>query len=150
MANPKNICWLLVLFCLGWGSSAFAQQVPAAPLAASRPALTRADTVAALHELFQTKRKSSGVALAAAPVALVVTVATVGLYAVSQIDNNPSSSPFPVVVIMAGLGGTVALLSRYVRYTKGNEAEIVNKYERTHRLAGWVTRNMAQQKLLKP
>ncbi|MBH8570113.1 hypothetical protein KB206_14580 [Microvirga sp. STS02] len=133
---------------MGWGSAAFAQQIPASPLAKSQPLPTRADTVAALHQLFQTKRKSSGVVLAAAPVTLLLTVATVGLFAVSQVDNGASESAFPVVVIAGGLGATSALLSRYIRYTKGREAAIVSKYERTHVLAGWVKRNLARQKPL--
>ncbi|MBH8558576.1 hypothetical protein [Hymenobacter negativus] len=103
---------------------------------------------AALHQLFQTKRKSSGVVLAAAPVTLLLTVATVGLFAVSQVDNGASESAFPVVVIAGGLGATSALLSRYIRYTKGREAAMVSKYERTHVLAGWVKRNLARQKPL--
>ncbi|ALW84194.1 hypothetical protein AUC43_03230 [Hymenobacter sedentarius] len=109
--------------------------------------LNAADTVAALQDLFQTKRKSSGLALVAAPVALGLGVVSMAVAALSNLDSGPSDNTLPTIGVLAGLGGTVALLSRYTRYTKGNEKEILSKYERTHKLPGWAKRNLAQQRL---
>ncbi|WP_157780905.1 hypothetical protein [Hymenobacter sedentarius] len=148
MAFSKNVIWLLVLLCLGWSKPGLAQQAsPPVSLGASQPLLNAADTVAALQDLFQTKRKSSGLALVAAPVALGLGVVSMAVAALSNLDSGPSDNTLPTIGVLAGLGGTVALLSRYTRYTKGNEKEILSKYERTHKLPGWAKRNLAQQRL---
>ena len=150
MDYSKRFCWLLILLCLTCGTPILAQQAAPLPTAASRPLLTSADTLEALHALFQMKRKTSGLSLAAAPVALGLTVVASAVAALSQMDSGSSDTTLPTMGILAGVGGTVALLSRYTRYTKGNEKEILGKYERTHMLPGWVKRNLAQQRLGKP
>ena len=108
-----------------------------------------ADTVAALQEMFQAKRKSSGWFLAAAPVALGATVAGVGVSLASQLGPSPNAAG-PLLVLGAGALGTVAVLNRYTRYTKGSERAILSKYERTHRLPKWVGRNLTRHRAAKP
>ena len=151
MPFSKGISWLLVLFCLGWSNPSFAQQAsPPVSLAASRPLLNAADTVAALQDLFQTKRQSSGLFLAATPVAFSLTLVAVGASALGQLSGNSPSAVLPVIVLAAGTSGTVSVLSRYTRYTKGNERAVLSKYERTHVLPKWVARNLAQHRTAKP
>ena len=150
MDYSKRFCWLLILLCLTCGTPILAQQAAPLPTAASRPLLTSADTLEALHALFQMKRKTSGLSLAAAPVALGLTVVTAAVAALSQLDSGSSDATLPTIGMLAGIGGTVGLLSHYVRYTKGSEAEVLSLYERTHELPSWVKRNLAQQRLGKP
>jgi hypothetical protein len=151
MALTKSVVCLLVLFCLGWSKPSHAQQgPPSAALALSSPLLSAADTVAAVKDLFQAKRKSSGLFLAATPVALGLTVAGVGAAA---LRNSGSGSPniFPPLIILGGgVTGTVLLLHRYTRYTKGNEREVLSKYQQTRKLPGWATRNLTRHRAAKP
>ncbi len=151
MVCLRTVLPLLVLICLGWSKPSYAQQAPfSATEAVSRPLLTAADTVAALQDLFQAKRKSSGWFLAAAPVALGLTMAGAGLASVIQYySRNPSTVP-PLIILGGGVTGTVLLLQRCIRYTKGNEQEVLSRYQRTHRLPGWVARNLAKHRAAKP
>ena len=150
MTYSKSVIWLLVLCCLGWSKPGFAQQEsPLVSLAASRPLLNAADTVAALQDLFQTKRQSSGLFLAATPLAFGLTLVGVGVSAASQLSGNNGSAVLPVIVLAAGVTATVSALSRYTRYTKGNESEVTSRYEQTHMLPKWVARNLAQHRAAK-
>ncbi|WP_426058597.1 hypothetical protein [Hymenobacter sp. B1770] len=152
MMLSRTVVWLLVLLWFGWSNPGYAQQapLPAAP-GVSRPLLTAADTVAALQDLFQAKRKSSGWFLAATPVALGVSVAGTGLVAISQLSGTGTSSAIPALMVLgAGIIGTVSVLSRYTRYTKGSEEDVLSRYQRTRRLPGWVARNLAQHRVVKP
>ena len=147
MASFKGVVWLLILFCLGWSSPSFAQQALPPPSTASiRPLLTAADTVAVLHDLFQTKRQTSVPFLAAAPVALGLTVVAVAVLALGQLSGNSPSVVPPVMVLLGGTVGSAGLLNRYTRYTKGNEQEILSKYERTHKLPKWLKRRLHEYK----
>jgi hypothetical protein len=146
MLSRTAIC-LLVLFCFGWSKPGYAQQTPpsAAP-ALSSPLLTAADTLAALHGLFAAKRQSSGLFLAAAPVALLLTTGAVSVAALSQLSGTRPDSTVPGGVVVGGIISTAALISRYTRYTHGNERDILGRYERTRKLPGWVKRRLTRHR----
>ena len=143
----KSIIWLLVLSCLRCSTPCFGQQLPRPDsLAASRALLTSADTVAALQDMFRAKRKSSGWFLAAAPV--VVGLSVVGM-AVGILSGSDDAI-VPIMGVSGGIVGTVALLTRYNRYTKASEREVLREHERRRELPGWVWRNLAEHRAAKP
>lgn len=149
MIFSRTLICLLVLFCIGWSKPSHAQQAtPAATLAMSSPLLTAADTVAALQDLFKAKRTSSGLFLAATPVAAGLTGVGAIVAALSQSGSSPSVFP-PLLVVGGGVTLTVALLSRYNRYTKGSEREVLNKYQQTRQLPRWVVRSLAKHRAVK-
>ncbi|WP_125932541.1 hypothetical protein [Hymenobacter glacialis] len=150
MVFSKTVIGLLVLFCLGWSNLSYAQQgPPLVPLATSSPLLTAADTVAVLQELFRAKRKSSALFLAASPVAIGLTGAGMAVAALGQSGSSPSTVPI-LLVLGGGATATVALLQRYLRYTKASERDLLSDYQRTHQLPGWAKRNLAEYRAEKP
>jgi hypothetical protein len=112
--------------------------------------LTAADTVAALQDLFQAKRQTSGLFLAAAPVAVLVTAGAIAVAALSGLSNTSADGTVPGAIAVGGIIGAVALLSRYTRYTKSNERDIISQFEKKRRLPKWVTRNLAEHQAAKP
>ncbi|MCC2545605.1 hypothetical protein LJY25_04050 [Hymenobacter sp. BT175] len=138
--------FLLALLSLGSVSCSFAQSVPASPTPVARPALlTRADTVAALHELFQTKRQANKSYLVAVPITIGLTVVAIGVSAVNALSSSKPSAVPAVASLGVGVGVTSTVLAGYLRYTKGREREVIEKYEQKKKLPGWVWRKLAEQ-----
>ncbi|MBF9221652.1 hypothetical protein [Hymenobacter ruricola] len=142
---------LLVFCCLKWNVPCCAQQATTPALVGGPPMLSRADTIAALHELFKAKRKSSPLFLAATPVVLGLTFALVKATAVSQVTKSAfgqrstsSDVALPTMGIVAGTVGLSALLERYARYTPRSEKKILRRYESTHALPPWVNQQLTQ------
>jgi hypothetical protein len=135
---------VLVWWCLASAAVAHAQAPPAAlPV---KPLLTKADTVAALQQLFAEKRKSKGVFLVGVPVGIGVALVGTGLTAASALDGTGSTPVGPLLVFGAGVTGTVLSIRRILRYSNNAERYILDRYERKRRLSGWIGRQMRQQR----
>ncbi len=141
----KLYCSLLLALLLGLSATTgYAQQaLPSVPVPATLH--TRADTVAALHQLFQEKRETNGHYLVAAPAALALTMVGFGFSIVNSLSGNRPSAVLPAATLGVGTVGTAALLNRYFHYTKSSEADVISRYEQKGRLPGWVKRRLLEQ-----
>lgn len=142
----RNLLAVALLLCSGLCRPAWAQQptLPAAPPA--RTLLTKADTVAALQDMFREKRKNNGLFLAAVPLTLGVTVVGIGAGVSAVLDGSGrTDGTFPVIGICGGIVGSALLINRHTRYTRGSEKQVIDRYERKNRLPRWAKRNLQEQ-----
>ncbi|WP_400192957.1 hypothetical protein [Hymenobacter sp. B81] len=105
-----------------------------------------ADTVSALHELFQAKRKTSVFFGGSTVVTLALPVVVTGAVLINGLSGTRApSAALPLLSLGVGVGGTTALLTRYSRYTKRNEQRVLSRYEQSGRLPPWVRRRLRER-----